>query len=127
MKSICVRTKQGGPAGGDEWDDLAVVVDIPKVPPREVLGDHTSEEPAHAWDVLSLPPPLPPSLDTNQNFCVPSSQIMARSFSRSQSTRFSPTPILPLEASQAGTLWPWWLHSGTMLIFPVARGPYFTR
>ena len=56
-----------------------------------------------------------------------SSQIMAKSFSRSQTTRFSPTPTLPLKAFQAGTLWPWWRHSGTMLISPAAREPCFTR
>lgn len=56
-----------------------------------------------------------------------SSQIMARSFFRNQSTRFSPTLTLPLEASQAGTMWPWWLLSGTMLISPPTGEPYFTR
>nr|XP_037858539.1 mucin-4-like [Chlorocebus sabaeus] len=32
-----------------------------------------------------------------------------------------------LYASQAGTLWPWWLRSGTMLTSPLVRGPYFIR
>ncbi|PNI24139.1 MUC4 isoform 18, partial [Pan troglodytes] len=32
-----------------------------------------------------------------------------------------------LYASQARTLWPWWLHSGTMLTSPLVGGPHFIR
>nr|XP_024645186.1 mucin-4-like [Macaca nemestrina] len=73
---------------------------------------------------LSSPPS---SLNGNHKTCVLSSQTMARSSSQSQTTRCSPIPTHSQQASQAGTLWPWWLRSGMMLTSPLVRGPYFIR
>lgn len=56
-----------------------------------------------------------------------SSQITAKSFSQSQTTASSPTPTHLKEASQEGKVWPWWPHSGMMLISLAPGEPYSTR